>query len=261
MHDVGLKPSHWQYIMKIIRRVTLALVTLTALAVTHAHAQEPFRRDLEQTSFIPKGQWITGVSVSYTQSSQSNYQFLVLEGINGNAYSFKVSPMLLYSFQDNLAAGGRFAYKRTFTRLNSADIKLSSEDSFEIDNLYSLSHTYYATAVFRNYISFGSNKRFGMFNEVQLEYGGGQSKLCNGSGEDLTGTFSTTHSLNVGLAPGMIVFLNNYSALEVNVGVLGFEYSSTKSKRDQIYVSSYDHKSANFKINLFSITFGIAFYL
>ena len=65
----------------------------------------------------------------------------------------------------------------------------------------------------------------------------------------------------MGLAPGMIMFLNNYSAIEVNVGVLGFSYSHTKSTTDQVYVANRNMRSANFKINLFSITFGVAFYL
>ena len=59
----------------------------------------------------------------------------------------------------------------------------------------------------------------------------------------------------------MIMFLNNYSAIEVNVGVLGFNYSHTRATTDQIYVANRSSKSANFKINLFSITFGVAFYL
>lgn len=57
------------------------------------------------------------------------------------------------------------------------------------------------------------------------------------------------------------MFLNNYSAIEVAVGVLGFSYSHTSSKTDQIYDSSRGSKSANFKIDLFSITFGVAFYI
>ena len=177
---------------------------------------------LQQISFVPKGQWITGVSVSYSQSNQSNYQFLVVENLNGDTYDFKVSPMLMYCFHDNLAAGGRFAYKRSKVDLRSADVVLDSETGYNIDNLYSISQSWYGTAAFRNYISLGNNRRFGMFNEVQLELGGGESKICNGSGDDLTGTYSRNFSLNVGLAPGMIMFLNNYSAIEVNVGVLGF---------------------------------------
>ncbi|MDE6792921.1 MAG: hypothetical protein K2J48_07555, partial [Muribaculaceae bacterium] len=78
---------------------------------------------------------------------------------------------------------------------------------------------------------------------------------------DLTGNYERNFSLDLGLAPGLVVFLNNYSALEVNIGVLGFSYTATKSIKDQIYVSRRNSKSANFRINLFSIQFGVAFYL
>jgi len=220
-----------------------------------------FKRGLEQISFVPKGQWITGVSVNFSQSNQKNYQFLIVEGINGDTYSFKVSPMLLYCFRDNLAAGGKFAYTRSRTRLDNATFVIDSETDYNVDNLYSISQNYSAMAVFRNYISLGRSRRFGVINEVQLQVGGGESKIANGRGDDLTGTFERSWDINVGLAPGLIMFLNNYSAIEVNVGVLGFGYTHTSSTTDQIYHASRDGKSARFKINLFSITFGVAFYL
>lgn len=59
----------------------------------------------------------------------------------------------------------------------------------------------------------------------------------------------------------MVMFLNNYSAIEVNVGVLGFSYTHHRAVTDRVHVANYNTKSANFKINLFSITFGVAFYL
>ena len=96
---------------------------------------------------------------------------------------------------------------------------------------------------------------------MQLQLGGGGSKLCSGTGVDFTGTFQRNFNLNVGLSPGMTVFLNNYSAIEVNVGVLGFNYMHTKATTDRIYVANMNTKSANFKINLFSITFGVVFYI
>lgn len=231
------------------------------MSVFGLSAQVEFKRGLEQISFIPKGQWITGVSVSFSQSNQKNYQFLIVESINGDTYTFKVSPMLLYCFQDNLAAGGKFAYTRSRTRLDNATVVIDSETDYNVENLYSISQNYSAMAVFRNYISFGRSRRFGLFNEVQLQIGGGESKIANGRGKDLTGTFERSWDVNVGLAPGLIMFLNNYSAIEVNVGVLGFSYNHTKAVTDQIYDASRYGKSARFKINLFSITFGVAFYL
>lgn len=243
-------------IKKVVTFLFVAVMSVFGLS-----AQVEFKRGLEQISFIPKGQWITGVSVSFSQSNQKNYQFLIVESINGDTYTFKVSPMLLYCFQDNLAAGGKFAYTRSRTRLDNATVVIDSETDYNVENLYSISQNYSAMAVFRNYISFGRSRRFGLFNEVQLQIGGGESKIANGRGKDLTGTFERSWDVNVGLVPGLIMFLNNYSAIEVNVGVLGFSYNHTKAVTDQIYDASRYGKSARFKINLFSITFGVAFYL
>lgn len=245
---------------KLFRLCLLALLSML-FASPDADGQEVFQRKIDNIAFVPKGQYITGVSVNYAQSSQDNYQFLVFEKINGENYSFKVSPMLFYTFKDNLAAGGRFAYSRHRTHLNSADVVLDSETSYDIENLYSISHSYEGMAAFRMYMSLGKNTRFGLFNEVQLQVGGGQSKICSGSGTSLTGTYERSFKCNVGLAPGVVVFLNNYSAMEVNVGVLGFDYNHTRSVSDQVYVAHRKTKQANFKINLFSITFGVAFYI
>ena len=240
-------------------RLLMSIVMLSACS--GMFSQKPFSREIEQHCFIPKGAWITGVSVSYSQSDQDNYKFFIVEDLSGDSYSFKVSPMLMFTFQDNLAAGGRFVYTRNRTSLDKARVVLDSETDYDIDHLYSISHNFSVTGCFRNYISLGDNTRFGLFNEVQLNVGGGQSKICNGTGDDLTGTFSRNFNMNVGLAPGICMFLNNYSALEVNVGVLGFNYTHNKATTDQVYVADLKMKSANFRVNLFSITFGVVFYL
>lgn len=222
---------------------------------------EEFSRDIESVVFVPRGQWIAGLTVSYATSSQNKYQFLIFEGISGDTYSLKISPMLLYAVAPDLAVGGRFSYARSLTKLEEADIILDSETDYSVDHLYRLAHNYYGTVMMRNYFSIGRSKRFGFFNETQLQIGGGQSKLTTGVGSTLSGTYERNLSIDVGLAPGLCIFLNNYSAIEVNIGVLGFSYTATKAVKDQIYVSHRKSKSANFRINLFSIQFGAAFYL
>lgn len=254
-------PGSVRNMEKVKRLLMLLIAMVLSASVAETVAQEVFKRKLEQVSFVPKGAWVAGVSVSYSQSDQDNYQFLIFEKIDGDSYTFKVSPTVMFCFKDNLTAGGRFSYSRQRTRLNAADIVLDSETNYDIDNLYSISHSYLGTALFRNYISLGRSTRFGLFTEVQLQLGGGQSKLCNGSGDDLTGTYERNFQFNVGVAPGLAVFLNNYSALEVNVGVLGFNYNHTRSVTDQIYIANRHTQQANFKINLFSITFGVMFYI
>lgn len=237
---------------------------LTPAKIDSIFANQPieeFIPDIDNGVFVPKGQWITGISVSYTQSNQNKYQFLVLEGISGDTYSFKISPMLAYAVSDDLALGIKFGYTRSLLKLENADLILDADNNFNVDHLYSLGHNYYGTAIMRNYFGLGNSKRFGFFNEVQLELGGGQSKITKGTGESITGTYEKNFSLNIGIVPGIMVFLSNWSAMEVNVGVLGFKYQTTHSVTDRIYDSRRHSKYANFRINLFSITFGTTFYL
>lgn len=242
------------------RKHLIILVMFLFLSVS-AQGQEHFSRNIEQTVFVPKGQWVVGLSANYGQNKFDNYQYLVVENINGDEYSFKVSPMLCYMFKDDLGVGGRFAYNRTRTRMNSADFVLSSDDSFGVDNLYAITQSYHSTVLLRNYMSLGKSKRFGLVNEMSLRYGLSESKLASGSGTDFSGSFMRTHSLGLGVSPGIVVFLNNYTAMEVNVGVLELGYSKMKQTNNQIHVANIKTKSANFKINLFSISFGVVFYL
>lgn len=222
---------------------------------------KPFERKLEAVTFVPKGQWIAGISVSYTQSNQKNYQFLVLENLSGDTYSFNISPKLLYAFKDDMAIGVRFGYQRGLTKLENGDIVFGQDNEFGTTYLYSIAHNFYGTLLYRNYFSLGRSKRFGFFNEIQAQFGGGQSKLTTGQGESLSGAYERNFSMDIGLVPGLVVFLSNYSALEVNIGVLGFSYHNTRTITDQIYVAHRKSSLANFKINLFSITFGATFYL
>ncbi len=240
---------------------TIWAIVLVLCSVISAVAQEHFSRNIDSKTFVPKGQWITGVSVSYSQSNNDNYQFFIVEGIKGNTYSFTVTPMACYMFNNDLGAGGRLGYERSRVKFDNANVIIDSDTDYTNENLYCINQEYSAMGIFRNYIGIGDSKRFGFFNEVRLEFGVGESKLTNGNGSDFTGTFERSYNIGVGVMPGLVMFLTNYSAIELSVGVLGFNYSHTKQTNDQIYYASRDSKSANFRINLFSISFGVAFYL
>ena len=46
-----------------------------------------------------------GVTFSYTELTGDNYKLLILDDVNGEGYTFKVSPYAGYFFRDNMAAG------------------------------------------------------------------------------------------------------------------------------------------------------------
>ncbi|MBC5605275.1 MULTISPECIES: hypothetical protein [Bacteroides] len=225
-----------------------------------SQAQE-FKRNIESHTFVPKGQWVVGSSVSYSEHNEQNYQFLVIDGFNSDGYTFKISPMFCYAFRDNVAAGGRFSYGRTLTKLDGVTLNLDESTQFDVNDMYQLKHSYSAMGVLRNYINLGTSKRFGLFAETRLEIGGSQSKVVTKDGTSLTGTYTKTTDFGIGVAPGIVAFINNYTAVEVSIGVLGLDFSKVKQTTDQVYIGERSSSSANFKINLFSIGLGIAFYL
>lgn len=237
----------------------LCIICLACTALG-GYAQDT-QKKLPSKVFVPKGQWIVGSSVSYSEHTENNYDFLVIEKINSDGYSFKLSPMFAYALKDNMALGGRFKYGRTLVRMDETQLKLDDENQFDINNVYQLKHSYSAMAVFRNYIPLGDSKRFAIFSETQLEVGGSQSKVSNGKGEALTGTYSKSVDLGFGVSPGMVAFINNYTAVEVNIGVLGVNLSKKQQVTNQVETGEQSSTSANFKINIFSIGLGIAFYL
>ena len=225
-----------------------------------SQAQE-FKRNIESHTFVPKGQGVVGSSVSYSEHNEQNYQFLVIDGFNSDGYTFKISPMFCYAFRDNVAAGGRFSYGRTLTKLDGVTLNLDESTQFDVNDMYQLKHSYSAMGVLRNYINLGTSKRFGLFAETRLEIGGSQSKVVTKDGTSLTGTYTKTTDFGIGVAPGIVAFINNYTAVEVSIGVLGLDFSKVKQTTDQVYIGERSSSSANFKINLFSIGLGIAFYL
>lgn len=169
--------------------------------------------------------------------------------------------MFAYAIKDNMALGARVGYNRQLLKINNADLNLGEELNLGVSDYYSLKHTTTGSAIYRYYITLGQSKRFALFNEMQLSYGYGQSKLVDSSGDAVTGTYETTNDFAIGCSPGLVAFINNSIAVEVNVGVLGFNYTHTKQVTDQVYVGYRRSSQMNFKINIFSIALGIAFYL
>lgn len=240
-------------------RSTIILLLILCLLPIGGAAQG--MRGITLEKFVPKGQWIVGSNISFSQSKQENYNFIVIESVSGDGYTFKVSPVLAYAFKDNLAAGGRLGYKRSLVKVDNFNVEAGDDISFDINNIYSLSHEFSAVAIMRNYISIGNSKRFALFSEAQLKFAGGQSKYVDHNGNELTGTYSTNFSTGLGIAPGLVAFINNYTAVEVNVGVMGINYSHKHQVTDQIYEANQSTTSLNFRVNIFSIGLGIAFYI
>lgn len=258
---------------RIVMRKFVVLFFLSIFGAVNVMAQDTALAEREQRRsqrglvdmnnlFVPKGQWVFGGTASYSTHDNQSYKLLILEDINSIGYTVKVSPLIAYAIADNMALGGRFNYGRSFMRIDSASLSFGDEETgtqLSTDFYYALQHSYSAGAVWRYYIPLGRNKRFALFNEVQLSVGGSQAKFAMDS--PVRGTFSKSFDIGLGVNPGIIAFASNVMAVEVNVGMMGINYSHTKQVHNKVAKGDSNTSYMNFSVNLLSIGLGVSFYM
>ena len=222
------------------------------------------RRDATKALFIPKGQWMLGGQVGWNQWNNDNLSYVLLNTLDIQGHSFSAGPYLGYFFAKNMAVGYRFSYKRNYLNMGEVGLGLGDGLSFSLSDFYYLQHSYKNSLFLRSYIPIGESKIFGLFGELQLNYTFSEGKNTMGKDDQLTGVYDNNHALGLGLGGGLVVFLTDFAAAEVmlNVGGYNFKwgYQSIKDL-DAIDKGSLNSSGANFKMDLFSIKFGLTFYL
>lgn len=242
-------------------RKYLLIFTMLILGALSAGAQHYDRgyETIPSSPFVEKGTWMLGGTARYTQHVNTDYNLLVINDINSSGYNVSASPKLLYMFKDNMGAGIRFSYGRSMLDLESADLSVA-QITMSARDCYQIQHKFNAYAVYRAYIPFGNSKRVAMF--ADLLFGGSykQGKTFNAGGDYVVGTYSQNYSLELAVEPGLVAFLTDRLAVELNVGIFGINYSWTNQLRNQVTAGHSDSTSAGFMVNLLSLGVGLSYY-
>ena len=235
------------------QRILLILLIIVISADCFADSKRRIDRGIVKRTFVPKGQWFFGGTCSYREMEQDDYKFLVVKNWSGSGYQFEVKPFFGYMVKDDLGVGAKFSYERSLFRVDDMNINLNDDLSFNISDYYILEHIYSASAFMRIFMNIEESKRFGLFNDVRLMFGGGQGKYVNGKGDMLEGTYQTIFKVGLLYSPGVAVFINDFAAVEASIGVLGLQMKHVNQKTNNVRTGSFRVSSANFKIDLFSI--------
>ena len=234
------------------------MLVLGALSAGAQHYDRGYET-IPSSPFVEKGTWMLGGTARYTQHVNTDYNLLVINDINSSGYNVSASPKLLYMFKDNMGAGIRFSYGRSMLDLESADLSVA-QITMSARDCYQIQHKFNAYAVYRAYIPFGNSKRVAMF--ADLLFGGSykQGKTFNAGGEYVVGTYSQNYSLELAVEPGLVAFLTDRLAVELNVGIFGINYSWTNQLRNQVTAGHSDSTYAGFMVNLLSLGVGLSYY-
>lgn len=234
------------------------MLFLGALSAGAQHYDRGYEA-VPSSPFVKKGTWVAGGSARYSQHINEDYNFLVISDIDSKGYSISVNPKLLYMVRDNRGVGLRFSYDRDMLDLSNAELSLS-DISMSAKDCYGISHKYSAHAVYRSYIPLGGSKRIAMYADLLLGGSFKQGKTFNASGEYVRGTYEQAYALELAVDPGLVAFLSERLAVEVNVGIFGISYRWNNQTHNQVLNGHTDSVSAGFMLNLLSLGVGLSYY-
>lgn len=243
----------------------IVILFITLCLTSGAWAAQPvkverYAPDAMTSLFISKGTKMGGFSVSYQEESIGNMNITVLKNLDGDGYSFGVSPHFGFFFKDNQAVGVRLNYSRTKIDLRKLDLSLGEDFNISLNDIYYISNSYDVSGYWRIYLPIAKSKIFAVFNEARLGYSYSQSKNSTGSGTEYTGSYTASNHIFVGAAPGITAFITNNAAVEASVGLVGLDFGWSDQKTNQVEDGSTQSAAARFKINLLSLNLGMVLY-
>lgn len=217
-----------------------------------------FDRGLFNFLYIPKGEWALGFTASYGEINTEDMQiFSIIDDVNFNGKIYSLKPTVSYFFDHNQAIGVRLNYTKGSANINSLVMDIDDDLNLDIHNVGYSSQSYTMGLFYRYYVGLDKKGRFSVFNEVSLDFGSGSSRFKRYYSDELFDTRTTSTMANLNFSPGVCVFLQQQVAFNVSFGVFGLKLAKEKQKTNGVDDGSRFSSGANFKFNIFNISFGM----
>ena len=221
-----------------------------------------YDRGLFNFLFIPKGQWSFGLTASYGGLQTQDLELLnVISDVNVSGVTYSIRPYLSYFFNNNSALGMRMSYTHGNLDLNSLGMDFGDDINFNLNGIKYKREAYNASIFYRHYIGLDRNRRFGIFNEVDLAYGSGNGQFVRNYNSAPRDTRTNTVECRLNFSPGLCVFMHENVSFNVSFGVFGLYLKREKQTTDGVEEGSRFSSGADFKFNVFNINLGIAVHI
>jgi len=225
--------------------------------------KKEFDRGLTNYRYIPKNEWICGITASYSGfNSDDSDLLLLIKDFNFTGSLFGVYPFVGYFVADNQCIGIKLGYSATNGNLGNFSLDIMEDMSIALTDLQLTAKNYSAGIFHRAYLGITPGAQVGVFNETSLTFQSGVSHFVRGNAETgMKDTKTISNEIALGLAPGISVFVLDNVSANVSVGIAGLSYRQSKQYIDNVETGSYVSSGANFKINILNINIGITVHI
>jgi hypothetical protein len=217
-----------------------------------------YDRGLYNYLFIPKGKWALGLTASYGELTTEDTQLLgVLKDLDFSGKIYSINPTISYFVRHNQSIGLKLTYSRGVADLASLSLDFDDDLNFSIKDVSYYTESFAMGTFYRNYVGLGSQRRFGVFNEISLMFQTGSSRFKRLFNDEPRDTRTTISQGSLNFSPGLAVFLQQNAAFNVSFGAFGMKLRHEKQTTNGTEEGSRTTSGANFKFNIFNINFGL----
>lgn len=217
-----------------------------------------YDRGLYNYLFIPKGQWSFGLSASYGELNTDDVQVLnMLKDVDFKGKIYSIHPTIGYFIRNNQSVGIKMTYSRGTADLANLAVDFDDDINFKLKDVSYYTESYVIGGFYRNYVGLGRDKRFGVFNEVDLSFQSGSSRFKRLYNDEPKNTRTTVTQVSLNFSPGVAVFIQDNVAFNVSFGVFGVKWRKEHQLTNGVDEGTRFSSGANFRFNIFNINFGL----
>lgn len=244
------------------KSLKLFLLLYAFLAGVSAFAQKSERGVAsigpDAAPYIDKKEYSIGGTFAMSKHSNINNRIVVVEGINSGGYSMSVRPTFIAGVYKNVSVGVSAYYTRNYLDIASAGLKFK-DVSIDIKDYYTLEHQGGARVFGRYYFPIGKSARVALFADLGIEGYYGQGKVTSNQKGATVGTYQTSWGVNLGVFPGISVYITRHFAMEASLGYLSVGYNKTDQVHNQVAEGTACTVPTYFLINPLSLSIGAYF--
>lgn len=217
-----------------------------------------YDRKLYNWLIYPKGLWHIGLSANYGELSTDDSEFLsLIDDVDFGGTIYSIKPSVSYFFRNNLCVGLRLAYTKGKMNVDSFNVDIDEDMSFNLHDIGYLSENYSAALYLQQYFGLSRRGRFAVYNEIELEVGTGNTNFSRPFDGEIRETRTKTQRFNINYSPGVSIMVMKNAGINLSFGVFGFHIRKEKQWENGEKSGDRLTSGINFKFNVFNINFGV----
>ena len=238
----------------MISYIKIRYSILCLICLLNSFAESKAQTEQKVNQLLDKGVVFFGLSGGASLRESENENSLIVTIAEQDKKGFNVSIAGGYMLKQDFAAGGALRYDQS--RINKTTI---DGDGIETD-MKEAGSIMTASGYIKNFIPLTSNRRINLYNITGIAWSVDRNTIESTSQDILTRTYTNKNTLQLGISPGIQVFVLKGFATEVGVNVAGLTASRKEVSVNGVPDSSVDTFDVDLKIDVLSLSISFYYY-